>query len=95
MPTSHDCEDDECVDESAISPATVYMCMFWGLIVFEDEHQVVHMHSCLYRSISEVTTVSISAYETRVFLAMFPGSSGPAQLLPAECGLGNEAINII
>ena len=23
MPTSHDCEDDECVDGSAISPATV------------------------------------------------------------------------
>ena len=43
MPTSHDCEDDECVNGSAISPATVYMCMFWGLIVFEDEHQVVHV----------------------------------------------------
>ena len=43
MPTSRDCEDDECVDGSAISPATVYMCMFWGFIVFEDEHQVVHV----------------------------------------------------
>ena len=65
MPISRDCEDDECVDGSAISPATVYnMCMFLGLIVFEDEHQVVHMYSCLYRFISEVTTVSISAYGT-------------------------------
>ena len=25
MPTSHDCEDDECVDGSAISPAIVYV----------------------------------------------------------------------
>ena len=44
MPISRDCEDDECVDGSAISPATVYnMCMFLGLIVFEDKHQVVYM----------------------------------------------------
>ena len=57
IPTSHDCEDDECVDGSAISPATVYMCMFWGLIVFENEHQVVHVcidlfqRSLQYRSV--------------------------------------------
>ena len=25
MPTGHDCEDDECVDGRAISPATVYV----------------------------------------------------------------------
>ena len=28
------------------------MCMLLGLIVFEDEHQVVHMYSCLYIFIS-------------------------------------------
>ena len=28
MPTSHGCEDDECVDGSAISPATVYVHVF-------------------------------------------------------------------
>ena len=63
MPTSHDFEDDECVDGSAISPATVYMCMFWGLIVFEDEHQVVHVCIDLFQ---KVTTVLISAYGTSV-----------------------------
>ena len=25
VPTSHDCEDNQCVDGSAISPATVYV----------------------------------------------------------------------
>ena len=53
MPTSYDCEDDECVDGSAISPATVYVHVFRtskkGTIVFEDEHplelSVVHMYS--------------------------------------------------
>ena len=33
MPTSHDCEDDECVHGSAISPATVYVV---GLIICTD-----------------------------------------------------------
>ena len=74
MPTSHDCEDDECVDGSAISPATVYVHVFRtsknGTIVFEDEHRlelsVVHMYSC-FVFISEVTAVSISgALEMRL-----------------------------
>ena len=38
MPTSHDCEDDECVHGSAISPATVYVveliiCTDWNFHV--------------------------------------------------------------
>ena len=28
MPTSHNCEDDECLNGSAISPATVYAHVF-------------------------------------------------------------------
>ena len=31
MPTSHDCEDDKCVDRSAVSPAIVYVHMYLGL----------------------------------------------------------------
>ena len=42
LPTSHDCEDEEYVDGSAISPATVYVA---GL-VHRLELSVVHMHSC-------------------------------------------------
>ena len=42
MPTSYDCEGDECVGGSATSPATVYVHVFRtsknGTIVFEDEH---------------------------------------------------------
>ena len=73
------------------------MCMVLGLqknetIVFEDEHQlkflVVHMYSCLYILISEITTVSINVYGTGVSLVLFPGSSGPS-----FCHLGNETIN--
>ena len=45
MPTSHghDCED-ECVDGSAISPATVYVA---GLIALIGTFSS-NMHSCLY-----------------------------------------------
>ena len=73
------------------------MCMFLGLqknetIVFEDEHRlklsVVHMYSCLYILISEITTVSIDVYGTRVSLVLFPGFSRPS-----FCRLGNETIN--
>ena len=28
MPTSHECEDEECVDGTPISPATVYVHVF-------------------------------------------------------------------
>ena len=68
--------------------------MFLGLTVFEDEHQVVHVCSCLYIFISVVTTVSIGTYGTRVFLVLFPGSSRPSFSQLSVHGLGNEAVNI-
>ena len=45
MPTSHDCEDEECVDGSAISHATVYMLPD---LLHRLELSVVHMYSYLY-----------------------------------------------
>ena len=65
MPTSHDCEDDECVDGSA----TVYVA---GLIAPIGTFSI---HVQLFVFISEVTAVSIGTYGTRVSLALFPGSS--------------------
>ena len=49
MPTCHDCEDEECVDGSAISPATVYVAGLNALINW-NFNIVVHsgMYSCLY-----------------------------------------------
>ena len=104
-PTSHDCEDDECVDGSAISSVTVLvMCMFKfrtskiirTIIVFEGKHWleplVVHMCSCSEKN-SEVTEVLLGAHGTRVSLASFPGPL--MELLSAGWGLGNEAINYL
>ena len=81
MPTSYDCEDDECVDGSAISPAIVYVHVFRtskkGTIVFEDGHplelSVVHMYS-YFRGHCSI----ISTHGTRMSLALFPGSSRPS-----------------
>ena len=47
MPTSHDREDDECVDGSAISPATVYVDVL-GMNTMQLQLLVVHMNSCLH-----------------------------------------------
>ena len=66
MPTSHDCEDDECVDGSA----TVYVA---GLIAPIGTFSSTHVQWFVF--ISEVTAVSIGTYGTRVSLALFPGSS--------------------
>ena len=84
MPTSHDCEDDECLDGSAISPAIVYVYVFRisknGTIVFEDELRlevsVVHMYSC-FRGHCSITGESESesgTHGTRVSLVLFSGS---------------------
>ena len=52
MPTCHDCEDDECVDGSAISPATVYVA---GLNALIGTYSCTHVQ--LFVFISEVTAV--------------------------------------
>ena len=46
------------------------MCMFFGLIVFEDEHQVVHMYTCLYILISG--HYSIDRYRWYIVLFLAP-----------------------
>ena len=79
MPTSHDCEDDECVDGSVITPATVYVqvqklnnCIH----VCEDKNQLeFQQYTCRVVCISEVTEVSIGTYGTRVSSVLLPGSS--------------------
>ena len=47
MPTSHDREDDECVDGNAISPATVYVDVL-RMNTMQLQLSVLHMYSCLY-----------------------------------------------
>ena len=54
MPTCHDCEDDECVDGSAISPATVGLYVA-GLNALIGTFSSTHVQ--LFVFISEVTAV--------------------------------------
>ena len=83
MPTSHGSEDDECVDGSAISLATVYVHVFrtskkmkqlylrtntdWNL------HAVMYMYSYF-----RVHCSIIGTHGTRASLALFLGSSRPS-----------------
>ena len=74
LPTSYDCEDEEYVDGSAVSPATVHVAE----LVHRLELSAVHIHSRLYL---------FQTYWTRVSLVLFPDSSRH-QLLSAEWDLG-------
>lgn len=88
MPTSHEsmtvCEDEECVEGSVISPATVcYVHTFRTSIevtlISTVELQVILdtlvMHSTGVH-IAKVNIVLISTYRIIVSLASFPGFSG-------------------
>ena len=64
MPTSHDCEDDECVGGSAISSATVFVHVFRTYCIWGRAPSNTHVQ--LFVFISEVTTVWIGTYGTSV-----------------------------
>ena len=64
MPTSHDREDDECVDGNAISPATVYVDVL-GMNLMQLQLSGVHVYSRLYLFRRSLQYQSVHVHNTQ------------------------------